>query len=642
MKKNVLFLLVLTLFTSLTAKAQYATGGNGKYANSIYWLTWYWAENAESGLQSFVPKSTPNQTYKYNDRTKAEIKVDEGTYIWQISKYIRVQGVLSNKTGTIKKFAPNSWGTSGFQYMYKGFESKHQSIGNVDNDKTPVGFDLILNVQVLRNNVWQNIDPSNHGVVFTETESLSTTEEYVECLVDAQSSWYLIESNDSNRSVTPNRLIEECGYKITTTNVTDNNVAKKKVRIDNLNSSGQYGRYAILYAHGVNKFDKLRLVGQGITHIALGYLINQDVANAAGYEGAYHLQELVTSGNPTTKLVPLAATTKLCDKPTLSIPDAKLTTTVYIGNAPNVEDVEDANNNLDGITQSVAMIENVSTNLKMTFASTNTLSDMVAYAYVWLDKNNDKIFTADEASVFTIPANSTNVLNEILYNNLSLPSGEYVFRIRITTDLLEDNIATTNIDERSVKMASNGEVTDYIINVTPQPLPLTLTAFNGVAKTNFNQIDWTTTKESDISHFELQSKLNGDWKTIYTVAAQNKALLNEYSFNDYDFNNQALYRLYIVENNSELSSYSRIININRKVEQQISIYPNPAQENINIEHINVGDKITITNSIGQIVIHETAENKSIIVPVQSLTKGAYVVTITQNNQKIHQQTIIVK
>ncbi len=33
--------------------------------------------------------------------------------------------------------------------------------------------------------------------------------------------------------------------------------------------------------------------------------------------------------------------------------------------------------------------------------------------------------------------------------------------MRLTTDALTDNAATTNVDERSYGMASNGEVEDY-------------------------------------------------------------------------------------------------------------------------------------------------------------------------------------
>ena len=643
MKKNFILLLILLISTPSLIHAQYATGGNGKYANSIYWLTWYWATDAESGLQSFVPRANPSVTYRYNDRTQTEINVDEGTYIWQLSKFIRVEGVLTNKVGAIVKYAPNSYSTNGFQYMYKGFENKDQSIGNFAGVKTPVGFDLVLNVQVLRNNVWRNIDPTNHGVVFTESESLSKTEEYVECLVDAKSSWYLIEGNDTNREVNPRAFISDCGYKITTSSVTDNSISKKKVRLDNIGGEGQFGRYAILYAHGVNKFDKLRIVGQGITHIALGYLINQDIANAEGYEGAYHLQELVTSGNPATRLVPLAATTKLCENPTLSIPDAKLTTTVYIGKAPNVENVADTNNNLDGITQSVAVRSNVSTNLTMTFATTNTLPNTEAYAYVWLDKNNNKRFEANEGQVFTIPANSYDVINTITYDNLNLNTGDYIFRIRITTDALEDIASTSNIDERSVKMASNGEVTDYIINVTPQPLPLTLITFEGKVAPHYNIIEWKTAKESELKYYELQTSTDGStWNTIETIAAKNQAGMTSYTTNDYEIAPQKLYRLYIVEENSANNSYSRILKLERKMEQSIIVFPNPASEAIHINHVQEGQLITITNSLGQIVNSITTNSKHLTIPVLNLTKGTYIISIYQDNKQLHQQAVVVK
>ncbi|CEO41782.1 GEVED domain-containing protein [Photobacterium kishitanii] len=97
-----------------------------------------------------------------------------------------------------------------------------------------------------------------------------------------------------------------------------------------------------------------------------------------------------------------------------------------------------------------------------------------ATLYAWVDHDLDGQFQADEMASVTV-SNGTNNANVTLnWTNLSGSDGgdvgDSVIRLRLTSDDLDvtqsDNAATTNVDERALGMASDGEVEDHHHKVT--------------------------------------------------------------------------------------------------------------------------------------------------------------------------------
>ncbi len=65
------------------------------------------------------------------------------------------------------------------------------------------------------------------------------------------------------------------------------------------------------------------------------------------------------------------------------------------------------------------------------------------------------------------------------------------------------------------------------------------------------------------------------------------------------------------------------------VSGEISVYPNPANDVVNIRHA-VGDVVSVYNAVGQLVLTQEIKNNQAVVNVSYLAKGVYVVkTITQ-------------
>lgn len=95
-----------------------------------------------------------------------------------------------------------------------------------------------------------------------------------------------------------------------------------------------------------------------------------------------------------------------------------------------------------------------------------------AYIYAWIDFNRNGIFELDESNIqAVVPSSSSNPRTTNLIFNYPkgtvLNSGDTTFvRIRITTDTLPvSNPSPTSEDTRSVGLATNGEVEDYIIDI---------------------------------------------------------------------------------------------------------------------------------------------------------------------------------
>ncbi|WP_305839409.1 GEVED domain-containing protein [Photobacterium leiognathi] len=104
-------------------------------------------------------------------------------------------------------------------------------------------------------------------------------------------------------------------------------------------------------------------------------------------------------------------------------------------------------------------------------------SGLNAYLYAWIDWDRDGSFEPDELiqqavtqpyGVQLIPANSgTQTYSLSWLNDVSTSNNtRYGVRLRVTTDILSDDNSTASIDERSLGLASNGEVEDYFLTAS--------------------------------------------------------------------------------------------------------------------------------------------------------------------------------
>ncbi|MNJ86419.1 hypothetical protein D3C87_39130 [compost metagenome] len=88
-----------------------------------------------------------------------------------------------------------------------------------------------------------------------------------------------------------------------------------------------------------------------------------------------------------------------------------------------------------------------------------------ANVYAWVDWNNDGVFSEDEIFTASVPSAAAPQTVNLTWNGVSTSCGNKYTRVRITTETLTDNPATTAIDERSFGPVIHGEVEDFYVDV---------------------------------------------------------------------------------------------------------------------------------------------------------------------------------
>lgn len=157
----------------------------------------------------------------------------------------------------------------------------------------------------------------------------------------------------------------------------------------------------------------------------------------------------------------------------------------------------------------------------------------------------------------------------------SLPTGS-----SLTTDNSEVASFTSggNADQNNNFGISGGAVT---------ALPVEWVHFDATSKNTNVELEWVTATEENNSHFEIQRSVNGDiWETLGQLNGMGNTLsITTYNFVDVEPHvgvNQ--YRIKQVDFDGRFE-YSKTIGINHTTQtmiNEIKLFPNPSQQNVNI------------------------------------------------------------
>jgi hypothetical protein len=148
--------------------------------------------------------------------------------------------------------------------------------------------------------------------------------------------------------------------------------------------------------------------------------------------------------------------------------------------------------------------------------------------------------------------------------------------------------------------------------IVSSPLPVDLLSFSGKKiAINHNKISWTTAKEKDFSHFEIQKGADakvfeGIGKITSTTSQTQKSYLQSYEFDDIQANNAInYYRLKMVDKDGTYK-FSNIISLQNETNKSIvgEFYPNPAETYVQIDIIAQTEgrwKVTTADLSGRIL-----------------------------------------
>lgn len=169
----------------------------------------------------------------------------------------------------------------------------------------------------------------------------------------------------------------------------------------------------------------------------------------------------------------------------------------------------------------------------------------------------------------------------------------------------------------------------YVFEQEP-PLPVTLASFKVSKVENQAFLQWTTTAETNTSHFEIQKSLNAkDWATIGTreAAKESNALLKYMYWDSQLTDGNVYYRLKMVDQDGTFA-YSSIRNLLGKNGATLVAFPNPAVDRIFVEAADFDQiaSVEIRNATGQLV-YETSQIDGEGIAVGKFGPGTYIVQI---------------
>lgn len=188
-----------------------------------------------------------------------------------------------------------------------------------------------------------------------------------------------------------------------------------------------------------------------------------------------------------------------------------------------------------------------------------------------------------------------------------------------------------------VRIANNMHYVEYeiahfssfFIGQGPVSLPVTYQKITGRAIASGNLLEWTTSQEQDADFFAIERYNNYSWQTIGQVTATgNSSTSKSYQFTDHlPPHKTAVYRIKQYDLDGSYH-YSSLINISRKTDSSVKVYPNPAKDVLQFSHHDAVIRLEIFTLSGQKI---RSTNQLEDLDISSLSPGIYMLNIQLND-----------
>jgi hypothetical protein len=248
-----------------------------------------------------------------------------------------------------------------------------------------------------------------------------------------------------------------------------------------------------------------------------------------------------------------------------------------------------------------------------------------------------------------------NLLSTVTNSDLSIFSRENTSLL--SWSLLKNPASSTNFVTQEVAFnvtAANLFNKQWIIGANNNPLPVKLLSFFGDAKNQDANLYWSTANEVNNKGFAIERAVDGEsFREIgFVKGSGNSNSVIKYTFNDlgiFASNKHAYYRLKQIDMDGKFE-YSKIIIVknNGSKTNNVSVYPNPIENNLTIEleSIETGvAKLLVTDMAGKTVSEIELNigigyNKFDINNFAHINKGIYLINVVTNGTTIYQNKFI--
>lgn len=209
---------------------------------------------------------------------------------------------------------------------------------------------------------------------------------------------------------------------------------------------------------------------------------------------------------------------------------------------------------------------------------------------------------------------------------------------------LPGNIAGFGEAENGDLYALSLNGTLYKVTTNSVVIPITLVQFSARSFGTYNEVQWKTTNEQNVSHFEIECSTDAvNYINAGSVNAVNLPLGNNYSYrHSFTQNTRLFYRLKTVDQDGSLS-YSPVIELDRKGKSNLKIYPTLITDHrLNM----IADKpvlqVALFSTEGKKVFQEKLDNYSgfINLALPLLQKGIYILQVQMKDETVNTKIVI--
>ena len=182
------------------------------------------------------------------------------------------------------------------------------------------------------------------------------------------------------------------------------------------------------------------------------------------------------------------------------------------------------------------------------------------------------------------------------YLKFTPPAGYYATVARATTDDKDSDVDHSfgSNTTRAFDMQPANAYENIDMGLAFSPLPVNWLDVRAERVNNTHLISWSVTRESNVSHYEVERRLNKEVE-FYTIpgkvmAKGNVAQVLDYNLTDFEVEKSGVYIYRVKQYDFDgKSSYSKLVKVSHNGENSIEIYPNPARNETSIQLVLAQD-----------------------------------------------------
>lgn len=169
------------------------------------------------------------------------------------------------------------------------------------------------------------------------------------------------------------------------------------------------------------------------------------------------------------------------------------------------------------------------------------------------------------------------------------------------------------------------------------PVPLDLVSFEAQPSRENVLLSWRTENEKNTDHFEIERSGDGSsFITVGTVSAKGDGATGR---NDYSFTDEAphtgiqFYRLKMWDKDG-MRKYSNVVKVSFDGVLAVKIFPNPANNFVELKNISGFNKAVISNMSGQVLLRRAIYGNEARLDISTLSQGLYIVRLTGEGKDV--------